>query len=426
MPRRLTALLLCLITLLPCLASADVEALSPLDAYVDEAFRGAKTVGGSLVIMKDGQIVYARDYGLKDKARSLPVDENTYFRTASITKMITGVGLMRLVDMGLLDLDADIGTYLGYPVANGRYPDVPVTLRQLMSHTSSLTDVGSYGGGSKTLSQLIGAGKQQNGNYRKARPGSQYEYTNFGAGVTGALIEAVTGMSVDSYMKSAVFEPLGLTATYTASLIENPADVSNQYKDGKLNRSAGSAIAKKHENFADPEHHYRITIGDVWIRSRDMARLAALLCADGSQGGVRILSPESNLMMRQEQMTLGGSVTGESPYGLFMEHNDTLLKDRMVYGHQGMSAGAILNCYFEPESGFVMVLFSNGGSRTRMNRIGKLARKFFTHFYELYGREAQPSGPSANMGLNLTKKDGCFSVSPVLYCFSCQKQRLRS
>lgn len=386
--RRFTALFLCLLLLLPSLSLADVEAITELDAYVDQAFRAAKTVGGSLVVMKDGQIVYARDYGMKDKARELPVDENTFFRTASITKMISGIGLMRLVDMGLLDLDAEIGRYLGYPVANNNYPKTPVTLRQLMSHTSSLSDTGIYGGGSRTLRQLIAKGIKQSGNYRKTIPGKVYHYTNFGAGVTGALMEAVTGMSVDSYMKSAVFEPLGLTATYTASLIENPADVSGQYKDGEQYRSAKGSIAKKHEDFADPEHHYKITIGDVWIRSRDMAKLAAMLCAEGSYGGVQILSRESALMMRREQMTLGKSVTGESPYGLFMEHNNTLLSDKMVYGHQGMSQGAILNCYFEPESGFVMVLFSNGGSRTRENRIGKLARKFFAHFYERYGVSA--------------------------------------
>lgn len=113
--RRFTALFLCLLLLLPSLSLADVEAITELDAYVDQAFRAAKTVGGSLVVMKDGQIVYARDYGMKDKARELPVDENTFFRTASITKMISGIGLMRLVDMGLLDLDAEIGRYLGYP-----------------------------------------------------------------------------------------------------------------------------------------------------------------------------------------------------------------------------------------------------------------------------------------------------------------------
>ena len=112
MIRRMTALLLTLLLLAPLFTRG--EELAELDAYVDRAFEAAKTVGGSLVIMKGEDVVYARDWGYKDLRNKLPVDENTYFRTASITKMITGIGIMRLVDMGLLDLDEDISTYLGY------------------------------------------------------------------------------------------------------------------------------------------------------------------------------------------------------------------------------------------------------------------------------------------------------------------------
>lgn len=126
MIRRMTALLLTLLLLAPLITRG--EELAQLDAYVDRAFGAAKTVGGSLVIMKGEDVVYARDWGYKDLRNMLPVDENTYFRTASITKMITGIGIMRLVDMGLLDLDEDISTYFGYKIANGRYPAIPLTL----------------------------------------------------------------------------------------------------------------------------------------------------------------------------------------------------------------------------------------------------------------------------------------------------------
>ena len=384
MIRRLTALLLSLLMLTPVFSLA--EEADETDSYVDRAFKEAKTVGGSLIIIKGEDIVYARDWGWRDLRAKAPVDENTYFRTASLTKMITGIGLMTMVDEGLLGLDDNISGYFGYPIANGYYPKVPMTLRQLMSHTSSLLETGGYSNLNNKVGDMLAASRDRRSNFKKARPGSSYLYSNFGAGLTGSIMEAVSGLTIDDYMKSAVFEPLGIDASYSASRLSSPQDVSNQYLDGKLNRAASGALSKAYDPLPDPENHYRITVGDAWMRSRDMAKLLILLCGDGSYGDVQILSPDSVLEMRLEQMDLGKSVTDPSPYGLFVEHNDTFLDGIMVYGHQGMSDGAILNCYYEPQSGFGMVLFSNGGSKIRQNRVGALARKFFGYFYEIYGQ----------------------------------------
>lgn len=378
--------LCCLMLAMPVGFAQQEAAQDPVDAYVDKTFRSSKTVGGSVVILSHGEVVYARDYGYRDQRRRLPVDENTFFKTASLTKMASGIGIMRLVDEGLLDLDQDISQYFGYKIANGYYPKVPLTLRQLMSHTSSVSEGGGYSSIHRKVREMLDAKLDRRGNFNKAAPGSAYKYSNFGAGLAGAIAESVTGQSINAVMQEKVFAPLGIEAAYSASLLSTPENVSSQYKDGQLHRAAAGQIKKVYEDTADPEMHFRTTVGDLWIRSRDMAKLAALLCADGSYGDVRILSEDSVQAMRQEQMTLGKSVTGPSPYGLFVEHNDTLLPDRMVYGHQGMSQGAILNVYFEPDSQFVFVLFSNGGSMMRTNRIGKLARNLFGYFWEQYGQ----------------------------------------
>jgi len=69
-----------------------------MNEQVDRLFRRYQTVGGSVVVARRGEIVYARDYGYKSLGRRTPVDENTYFRIASVTKLVSGIGLMRLVD----------------------------------------------------------------------------------------------------------------------------------------------------------------------------------------------------------------------------------------------------------------------------------------------------------------------------------------
>ncbi|NLD51366.1 MAG: serine hydrolase [Clostridiales bacterium] len=385
MKRNAFLALLCCLVLLSTAALAVPSAFE-MDEYVDKAFKGAKTVGGSVVIYSKGELVYARDYGMKRQRQREPVDPNTQFRLASISKMVTGIGLMKLVEEDKLELDTDISKYFGYKIGNGYYPKVPITLRQLMSHTASTSESGGFSANGRKLSEMLTLSLNRRSNFHNYQPGSKYTYSNFGAGIAGAMMEAVTQQSVDAYMKKAVFRPLGIDAAYAASMVSNTADISNQYKDGSLYRAAKGQIEKGYEDFPDPENHYRTTAGQVWMRSRDLAKLGALLCGDGSIDGVRILSEESVKLMRLEQNTLGKSVTGESPYGLFLEHNDTFLDDRMVYGHQGMSEATILNLYFEPESQFVIALCQNGGSMVRQNRVGKLARNLFGYFYGIYGQ----------------------------------------
>lgn len=381
---RLTALLL-LLCLFPFASHAQT-----IDETVDRIFRNGKTIGGSVVVVMHGQIMYARDYGYKQLSRREPVDERTYFRLASVTKLISGVGAMQLVEKGLLDLDADISAYFGYEIKNPYFPRIPMTLRQAMSHTLSVSEGGGYSGIRNKVRDMLDYSLKRRGNFLDQKPGDEYVYSNFGAGLVGAMMEAVSGQSVNAYMRDNVFTPLGIDASYSASLLQNHEDVSGQYTNGKLYRAAGNYIKEKYEDFADPEAHYRTTVGDIWIRSRDLAKIAALLCGDGSYGGVRILSPESIAAMRAEQHTLRKSVTGESPYGLFMERNTFILPGKVVYGHQGMSKAAILNLYTEPDSGFAMVITTNGGSLVRDHRVGVMALNMMRTLYPMFAGHTAP------------------------------------
>lgn len=378
----LYTLMLCL--LMPALSLGEAD---DLDAFVDRAMRGAKVVGGTVVVYHRGQLVYARDYGWRNQTRKEPVDENTYFKTASITKMVTGIGLMTLKEQGLVDLDADISDYFGYRIANPKYTKQPLTLRQLMSHTASISEGGGYSRIKNTVGEMLALKHKRAGNYLAKAPGSSYQYSNFGAGLVGSIMEAVTNQSVQAYMAGAVFEPLHMDAAYNAGLLNSPQDVSSQYAGGKVSKSAALSIQDPHEDWADPERHYRITVGNVWMRARDLAKLTALLCEGGAIDGVRLLTPESVQEMMAEQRSLGLSVSGESPYGLFLEHNDTIIKGKTVWGHQGMSSGAIVNTYFEPDSGFVFTLLVNGSSMNRDNRVGKLARRLIGELYPRFAGE---------------------------------------
>ena len=390
MKRPLT-LLLCLLVLLPTLARALTR--EEIDWQVDDNFKKSRTVGGALVVVRAGVPVYEHYYGMRDSALELPVTRDTYFRLASVTKLVSGIGLMQLYEQGLVALDEDISAYFGYAIANPYYPDIPVTLRQLMSHTSTLSTKGGFGS-ARPIYEMLAKELKRPQNFTNNPPGSVYAYSNFGAGVVGAVMEAVTDESVNRYMAEHVFAPLGLDASYDPATLKDPDDLPNIYtSNGTRYRSVPYLLTEGYEDFADPENHYRTTVGGLWIRARDLAKLAAALCGDGTADGVRLLAPESVSLMRSDQASLGTSVTGESPYGLFVQRENALIQGHTFYGHQGVFSGILCNVYFEPETQFCFVLLTNGCNNVLQDRVGVLARRQFTFAYETFVQGGGASDP---------------------------------
>jgi len=378
MKQVLTIVLCTFLALLPFQAFALTA--EEIDAQVDAYFKKSYTTGGALAVILGGEIVYTRYYGYQDSAQEIPVTENTYFRIASVTKMVSGIGLMQLVEQGLLELDADIGEYFGYEIANTYYQSTPITLRQIMSHTSSIR--GEQPGATKTVYSTLAKAEKKHAYFLEYEPGSAYTYSNFAAGVAGAILEAVTGVSVNTYMYGTVFAPLSINAAYAPSFLSEPDYIANLYNaDGSRYRGTKTLLAEEYEDYADPETHYRTTVGSLWIRTGDLAKLTIALCGDGSVDGIRILSEESVLQMRDDQASYQRSVTGESEYGLFLQHETTLIEGHDIYGHQGMCAGILCNVYFEPATGFGFVMLTNGCNNVLDNHVGVLSRRLFTYTY---------------------------------------------
>ena len=145
---------------------------------------------------------------------------DTAFQVGSISKMVACIGLLQLMDEQGVSLDDELGDVLGYEVRNPYYPEVPVTLRQLMTHTASLRDASDYDdaleGDGLPLKTLLA--ERARAVFSRSEPGHERVYSNFGGGLIGPLIEALSGMTLDDYMAQNVFEPLGVTAAYHTNL----------------------------------------------------------------------------------------------------------------------------------------------------------------------------------------------------------------
>ena len=371
---KIWALLLAALLLFASCAFAQEE--MTMDEAVDSIFRGTKAVGGAFLVAKEGEVIYERYYGVQQQTTKVPVNPDTYFRCASVTKLVTGIGLMKMMDEGLLAPDEDISTYLGYTVRNPRYPDTPITLRMLMSHTAGLKENASYSAKSSKLQDMIDVERKARSNFKNVKPGTEYAYSNFGAGITGSIVESVTGMDVSSYMRQSLFAPLGIDAAYHATQLENPQDISATYnKSGKLYAAPSYMLRQEYIAEALPDTHYRVTVGSLLIRPRDLMKLGIALCGDGTVDGVRVLSEEAIAMMRSEHSLDTDGITAESPYTFFTIRQDTLFEGRRVYGHQGTDEGVVCNLYVEPESELVLVVMSNGCKSSRDNGIMRICRR---------------------------------------------------
>ena len=348
-----------------------------LDNMINQVFRNHHTIGAAAVVAQDGVIIYEHYYGYANKKDKTPVTENTYFRLASVTKMVTAIRVMQLVEEGMLNLDEDISLYLGYKVRNPYHRGTLITLRMLMTHTSSLNPYGGYMDRNRSLSSLIAYDKAKKKNWYKKVPGQEYRYSNFGAGVIGSILEAVTEETLQNTVAEGVFDPLDMDAAYAACLLEHPDDVPVCYnKNGTVADSQEKSLGKEYSEIPDPDNDYRINVGSLWMRPTDLCRLGIMLCNGGTWGDTVILQPETIDLMMEEQQGQGG-ITAKTPYGLNLIHEKTLLTDRILYGHQGLSDGILCNLYFDPESRIVFVLCSNGTNNQMDNRVAHLTRRIF-------------------------------------------------
>lgn len=386
--KRLFLLTLCLALLLPTFAAAENADLTTLDSEIHHAFKVRKASGGVVVVAKEGKIVYEYAYGKARYREKTPVTMDSCFRTASVTKMITAIHVMQLVEQGKIDLDAPIGDYLGYPVKNPYYSKHDITMRMLMSHTASIHHRAIYSEWNlKELLYTARRGATIHAAYRKWAPGSKYLYSNFGAGIMGCVIESVTGKNINDSVTESLFDPLGINAAYHATLVDDTDQIVDEFNDkGSLRVGHTLSLEDDWDPAVNPLEHFGVTIGSVWTTGRGLCRIGMMLAGGGTVDGVTILQPESVQEMISDQKGRGG-ITAKSPYGLNVERVDTLVKGKMFYGHQGLSGNLLCSLYFDPETEFVFALFSNGTTVNMDRHICKLSRACFELTWEAFGGE---------------------------------------
>jgi CubicO group peptidase (beta-lactamase class C family) len=174
------------------------------------------------VVRSDG-ISLSGAYGLANVEKNIPMGIHSIMNIGSISKTITATAIMQLWEKGQIELDADINDYLPFTVKNPHFPDIPITTRQLLTHTSSIQDgpayTESYACGDPEVSLKdwitgylvrVGAYYDEAENFLLKKPGEAHHYSNVGYGLLGYIVEEVTDLPFYSYCREKIFEPLGM------------------------------------------------------------------------------------------------------------------------------------------------------------------------------------------------------------------------
>ena len=364
-------------------ADADVDAVAGDDTLAAEdklerIFKSYSTLGACVVIIENGEITFTYCYGER-RTGGDPITSGTGFQVGSISKLVANIGLMQLVEDGKAGLEDELGDLLGFPVRNPAYPNTPITLRQLMSHTAGLRDSGYYqealNGQPRPLSELFSGNRQQFTFHSKVEAGVRREYSNFGGGLIGSLIEKLSGQTLDAYMTQNVFAPLGITAGFQASLLPQSMPLADMFLMPERRLAKELRADPTHETRPDPARHYFLTAGKLIITAPDLAKILIALCDGGIYGDVRLLK-ESTVAEMTARQNHRGSVACESGHGLFMNIiTDDQVEGRTMYGHGGKANGMLCAAYFDPTDRTGVVMLTNGcRNRSVYNGVGMLGR----------------------------------------------------
>ena len=286
-------------------------------ALVDEG----KLAGITTLVARHGKVVYLDAYGVQDLTTKKPVASNTIFRLASMTKPIVGVAMMMLWEQGKWTLDDPVSKHIpefaGLKVAtpNGNVPQAtPMTMRQLMSHSAGF-DV-NEGYTKLNLPERRKPLQAYIDSLAKlplaAQPGTDWRYGP-SVDIQGYLVEKLSGQSLDVFLRTKIFEPLGMNDTgfwVDTSKVDRVTDIFTYAPDKRL-ISATEARTQRGDPSAKPA--FLSGSGGLLSTTDDYFKFAQMVLNGGEAHGTRFLKASTVQLMRTNVLADGVAVDTYGP-----------------------------------------------------------------------------------------------------------------
>lgn len=295
-------------------AYSKTKTSNPIDQVLHEAVDEMKLPGVVAMVASADQVIYQRALGKRDTLKNIPMTVDSIFRIASMTKPITSVAVMQLVESGRVKLDEPAATYLlelahvqvleEFDASTGivklRPPKTPPTVRQLLTHTSGFV----YEFFDPQMQKYVASGavpplRQGDDGFLKAPlafdPGSRWEY-GISTDVLGRLVEKVSGQTLAEYFREHIFQPLGMTDTF----FDVPAEKQGRVVALHTRRQDGSFQEAPQQPF-QPVKFYSGG-GGLYSTGSDYLKFERMVLGGGKLDGKRVLQSESVNEMSRNQI----------------------------------------------------------------------------------------------------------------------------
>jgi CubicO group peptidase (beta-lactamase class C family) len=367
----------------PELTQQDVGSF--FDGLMPFALRRSDIAGGVIVVVKDGNVLFAKGYGYADIAQRTPISpDNTLFRPGSISKLFTWTAVMQQVEQGKLQLDRDINDYLDFKIPP--YQGKPITLRNLMTHTPGFED---------SAKGLLPASPDEVNleHYLKTHlpqrifpPGEIVAYSNYGCGLAGYIVQRVSGERFEDYIQHHIFQPLDMAHSSFAQ----PLPPSLAPLMAKSYKTASDGEAQPFE-LVDPA-----PAGSMTTTATDMAHFIIAQLQNGAYGNAHLLQPATAQLMHSPQYTPAPGMPGFD-LGFYQEDRNGL----RIIGHGGDTVyfHSDLHLLLDKNIGIFMSFNSAGSSEAGGTLMVRTA--LFDAFLDRYFPYTVPAQPT----LSTAKED---------------------
>jgi CubicO group peptidase (beta-lactamase class C family) len=330
--RTFIALLLCAFAVT---AEMPPDKVARIQEIVSREMARASIPGASVTVATGGEIRWSGSFGMADIENSVPMTPRTMLRLASISKSITAVAVMQLVERDKIDLDAPIQRYVpSFPEKQW-----PVTVRQILGHTAGIRHYrGVEMNSAEHFIDLLTPMKTFAGDPLLFEPDTQYSYSTYGYSLLGAAVEQVSGMKLVDYFQQRIFQPAGMNHIRDDSSLDVIPRRAHGYQlvDGKVLNCILSDTSNK------------IPGGGLISTSEDLVKFVLAL----ERG--KLVRKETFARMSTPGKLKDGKLT---KYGLGLQLET--LGEVAAVGHTGGQRGVQTNMVVVPGKGIAVALMLN-------------------------------------------------------------------
>lgn len=331
------------------------EFIDSLESRTPDLIEKYDIPGASIALIANGQIKWTGFFGHADIEAKKETDQDTVYQVASISKAVTAIGIMRLVEQGEIKLDDPIEKYLtSWQIPASSYNKNDITIRKLLSHTAGLSVGGGYPGYERLIQlpsleeSLSGIGGGSKAVELIREPGTQYSYSGGGYSMLQLLIEEVTGMDFASFMTQEVLAPIKMDNS------------SFQWEESLVNNTA-KAYDEKLELLPNYLFIEKAAAG-LYATSEDLSKF--VIEEINSYQGSGLLNNETMSKMYEpviEVKGLEGFIYQNTALGHFVNIDSN---NHVLVAHDGGNNGWRANFSIAPDKGHGIVILTNGNNGT--------------------------------------------------------------